>query len=262
MYKSIAKASEMIPHAGVSVFAMQLPALLDKGVVLLFSYYEEHQCNRTGNTPAGPLSCKKKKTQARHSRAVWPGWYESSSLMQQIKRWILCPKRNLRFILQHPCKLFLIYSLHERGPSLTGRVPRKLKIGSIDDEGCQTKASLKRVMLCDYNIDMCFMLSARPASLPLFILHREPPSFTFCHSFSPMRNDTRWDSQPNANPENKFKPQTKGMFFESFQRTAFLPWREICNRNTGKQMKGKVLTGHSQEVLETEGESPTSLDKD
>lgn len=61
MYKNIAKASEMIPHAGVSVFAMQLPALLDKGVVLLFSYYEEHQCNRTGNTPAGPLSCKKKR---------------------------------------------------------------------------------------------------------------------------------------------------------------------------------------------------------
>lgn len=57
----------------------------------------------------------KKKTPARHSHAVWPGRYESSSLMQQIKRW------TLKFILQHPCKLFPIYSLHERGPSLTGK---------------------------------------------------------------------------------------------------------------------------------------------
>lgn len=169
-------------HTFLSVFAMQSPLLLDKRVLLLFSYYEEHQCNRAGNTPAGPLSCRKKPP-ARHSHAVWPGRYESSSLMQQIKRWTLCPKRNLKSILRHPCKLFPIYSLHERGPSLTGQIPRKLKIGSINDEACQTKASQKRVILYDYNIHMCFMLSARPASLPLFVLHREPPSFTFCHSF-------------------------------------------------------------------------------
>lgn len=42
------------------------------------------------------LSHAKKKTAARHSHAVWPERCESSSLMQQIKRWTLCPKGNLK----------------------------------------------------------------------------------------------------------------------------------------------------------------------
>lgn len=71
IHKGIAKASEIIPHAGLSVLAMQLPLLLDKRVLLLFSCYEEHQCNRAGNTPAGPLSCKKNFSQALTCRLTW-----------------------------------------------------------------------------------------------------------------------------------------------------------------------------------------------
>lgn len=56
-YNSAGEASEMIPRAGSSVSVMQLPPLLDDRVLLLFSHYEEHQCNWGGNAPAAPLAC-------------------------------------------------------------------------------------------------------------------------------------------------------------------------------------------------------------